>query len=76
MADLPEMTPVGAADSHVESAGHDGSHLYVKFKKGGAIYRYLDAPADHHGTILSHASPGRYLGENIKGRFKHERVEE
>lgn len=75
--DLPDnMTPVVAAGSHIHSAGHDGSHLFVKYKTGpNVIYKFLGVPDHHHAAILGHASPGSYLHQHINGKFKHERIE-
>ena len=69
------MTPINAdKKSHIAAVGHDGQHLTVQFKNGGA-YRYLDVPAEHHTGMLAADSPGKYLHTNIKGQFKHEKVE-
>ena len=72
MSDLPEMQPV--TSSNIESVGHDGSALHVKFKNGGH-YIYDECPADVHESLMGADSPGKFLAANVRGKYtsrKHE----
>lgn len=69
----PEMFPV--VSSNIESVGHDGDALYVKFKDGG-LYRYDGALRDHFDALRSAVSAGRYFHGTIKGKFPHQRIDE
>ena len=64
------MTP--ATSSNIEAVGHDGKHLYVRFK-GGSVYRY-EAPESHHPMMLAAESVGQYFHQNIKSKFKGEQI--
>jgi hypothetical protein len=70
-----QMSPVKS--TNIDSVGHDAATktLRVKFKSG-AIYDYADVPSDHHTKMLAAESPGTHLNTEIKGKFKHTRVEE
>lgn len=69
---IPEMHAV--TSSNVESVGHDGRHLFVRFKNG-STYRYLDCPDTHLHGMKADASPGRYHNHFIKnGGFLAEKV--
>lgn len=70
---LPTMTPIQS--STVSEIGHDGAHLYVRFK-GGALYRYPGADASHVETMAGHKSPGSYFQAEVRGRHRGERVPE
>ena len=70
---LPTLHPLES--STIEAAGHDGAHLYVRFK-GGAVYRYPGAEAAHLDAMKGHDSPGAYFQKNVRGAHKGERVEE
>ena len=66
---MPAMTPV--VSSTIESVGHDGASLFVKFKgsdeKPGSVYVYRGVPASHASEITKAASPGGMYHRLIKG---------
>lgn len=70
---LPEMKPV--TSSNIESIGHNGTDLFVKFK-GGGTYRYPGVSVDHHDKMLEAGSPGGYFHANIKKVHKGEKLPE
>jgi len=49
--------------SVVATVGYDpcSKDLYVEFKKGGLVWRYLDVPRSTYQEFLSAPSAGRYL---------------
>lgn len=65
------MTPVES--SNLESVGHDGTNLFVRFKNG-SIYVYLHVPESLYQELLAADSKGKYLGKHIKGAFQYERI--
>ena len=57
--------------SNVRSVGHDplDQILEVEFHTG-AVYRYLDVPAQRHQSLMGAASIGRYLNEHVKPNYR------
>lgn len=70
---LPKMT--GVESTNIEAVGHDGNHLFVRFK-GGAVYRYPYVSSDHHVMMLAAESPGGYFHQHIKSKHKGEKLAE
>lgn len=68
---LPSMTPVES--SNLESVGHDGTNLFVRFKNG-SVYVYFHVPEALYQELLVADSKGKYLGKHIKGTFQYERI--
>jgi hypothetical protein len=66
--------------SQVKSVGHDPeqNHLHVEFHGFGgrkpSVYRYTDVPADVHKAFMESESKGRFLNQNIKGKYAYERL--
>ncbi|KAF3997763.1 KTSC domain-containing protein [Glaciimonas immobilis] len=56
--------------SMIESIGHDGSKLTVKFKRGGT-YSYDGVPKATFDKLLESDSTGEYLHDHIIGKYKH-----
>ena len=67
----PTMTPL--VSSNIAAVGHDGDALWVQFK-GGGLYRYPDASADHHKAMVAAQSPGSYFHQRVKGFHSGERI--
>lgn len=67
----PTMHPVES--SQIESIGHDGTHLHVKFKSGGT-YRYEDVPVEKFEAAKSAESIGRFLNQHVKGKHAHTKI--
>lgn len=65
-----ELHPVQS--SHVEAVGYDAAsrELHVQYK-GGQRYIYLDVPESVGTQAHTAKSPGRFLMDSIKGRYKH-----
>lgn len=65
---IPPLTPVQS--SNIQSMGHDGHRLFVRFS-GGGLYSYGDVPRRLYEEGLEADSVGRWFRENIKGHFLH-----
>ena len=72
MTEVPiiQMNPVKS--SNVEAVGYDAARsiLHVHFK-GGAHYSYEGVPPHLHTSLHAAESIGKYVHEEIKGKFKH-----
>lgn len=68
-------TPV--TSTSLASVGYDpaASVLEVEFRSG-AIYRYLAVPARIHRELMSAESKGRYFSQQIRGRYRFQRITE
>ena len=56
------------------SAYDDRKHiLYLRFRSG-EVYRYFEFPGQKYRELLDAESRGRYLLNNIRNRFRYERL--
>lgn len=63
------------ASSNVHSLGHHEGNLYVQFVNGSR-YRYDAVPRSvYEGAFRDGVSAGKWLHSEIKGKFKHEKLE-
>jgi hypothetical protein len=60
--------------SQIESIGHAGDTLAVKFKSGG-LYHYHGVSADQFQKLKSAKSVGAHLGAHIKSAHKFTKQE-
>lgn len=69
------MQRTAVKSSNVEAVGFDPASriLEVQFK-GGAVYQYLDVPAEEHRKLMAAESIGSYLHQSIKGRFAFRKI--
>lgn len=58
--------------SNIISVGHDGTNLYVNYKSG--TYKYENVDKSVYESLLTSESKGRFMNENIKGRYTYTRV--
>lgn len=65
------MTPVES--SNLESVGHDGMNLFVRFKNG-SIYVYFHVPKALYQELLAADSKGNFLSKHVKDAFQYERI--
>lgn len=67
------MHPI--ASSNIDSAGYDegNQYLFVAFK-GGGNYMYYDVPPWTLGAMVRSDSPGRFLNEQIKPRYRYDKL--
>ena len=61
--------------SQVESIGHEGDTLAVKFKSGG-IYHYHGVTAEQFAAAQKAESIGKYLGQHIRPTFKFSKIDD
>ena len=64
------FTPVQS--SNIISVGHDGTNLYVNYKSG--TYKYENVDKSVYESLISSESKGRFMNENIKGKYTYTRV--
>lgn len=63
------------ASSNVHSLGYHEGNLYVQFTSGDR-YRYDSVPkATYEGAFADGVSAGKWLASEIKGKFKHTKLE-
>lgn len=69
-----ELTPVKS--SNIEAVGYDAgtNRMAVRFK-GGGTYIYDDVSEAAHSDFVSAKSVGAHFHENIRGTFKHSKLE-
>lgn len=58
--------------SNIISIGHDGTNLYVNYKSG--TYKYENVDKSVYEGLISSESKGRFMNENIKGKYNYSRV--
>ena len=58
--------------SNIISIGHDGTNLYVNYKSG--TYKYENVDKSVYESLLTSESKGRFMNENIKGKYNYSRV--
>ena len=60
--------------SNIISVGYDAatSSIYVAYKSG--IYKYDGVEKAVYESLLASTSKGKFMNENIKGRYKYSRV--
>lgn len=71
---IPLLEPVQS--SNIEAMGHADGHLYVKFKSGGAIWKYHDVSPAIYAEMKGSGSVGTYHASFIRKNHRGEKVEE
>ena len=66
------LSPVKS--SQIESIGHDGDTLAVKFKNGG-IYHYQDVSAAQFAELQKADSIGSHFGKHIRPKHKFTKLD-
>jgi hypothetical protein len=68
-----ERTPVDS--SNISSIGYDeeSTTLEIEFHNG-AVYQYFDVPFAVYDDLMGADSHGKYLAQNIKGKYRFVRV--
>jgi hypothetical protein len=61
--------------SNVVSVGYDPETLMLEVEfLDGALYQYFDVPETEANGLVGADSVGKYLNDNIKGRYRYARV--
>lgn len=68
-----KWTPVESSAFWAAAYAEGKAWLYLLFRSG-EVYRYFDVPRRHYQEFLAADSKGRYFGNNIRGRFRYERM--
>lgn len=71
MTTMPLMVDVKS--SNLEAIGHNQHGLFVRFK-GGGVYCYPGCPQSVYLEGLHHKSPGTWLKETVKPKYKHRKL--
>ena len=63
------------SSSAISSVGYDrkAKTLELEFSSGG-IYDYYEVPPKVYSALMSAESKGRFVSEQIRGRYRSERV--
>lgn len=69
---VPTLEPVQS--SNIEAMGHDGQHLFIKFKSGGAVWKYHDVSPAIYAEMKGSGSVGGYHQQFIRKNHRGEKV--
>lgn len=63
--------------SNINAVGYDMSfgNLVVEYKSGNK-YQYKNVPYELYENLLKAESKGRFMNENVKGKFEFDRIVE
>lgn len=67
------MDHIRVKSSNIESVAHNGEHMQITFK-GGHTYHYANVPAHVFDACLLADSVGKFIADQIKGKFTHSKV--
>ena len=75
--DRKEIIMVKVESSNISAVGYDTSFgsLIVEYKSGNK-YQYKNVPYELYENLLKAESKGRFMNENVKGRFEYDRLVE
>lgn len=71
---MPEMHHVDSESIEAIGYDRDAQELHIRFLKSGETYVYYSVEEWVFDDILQTESKGRYLNENIRGRYEFGRV--
>ena len=68
---------VKVESSNISAVGYDMSFgaLIVEYKSGNK-YQYKGVPYELYENLLKAESKGRFMNENVKGKFDYDRIVE
>lgn len=71
-----KMEPVQS--SNIAEMGHDAdaSHLYIRFKSSGAVWKYHDVSPAIYAEMKAQRSVGGYLQQFVKPNHRNEKMPE
>ncbi|MBR9860960.1 KTSC domain-containing protein [bacterium] len=69
------MERIAVDSSNISSIGYDeeSTTLEIEFHNG-AVYQYFDVPFSIYDDLMGADSHGKYLAQNIKGKYRFVRV--
>jgi len=70
------MKRIPVTSSDIASIGYDddSSTLEIEFHSGNNIYQYYGVPKFEYDGIMNASSHGKYLNQNIKNKYKYEKI--
>ena len=70
----PTIAMSGVKSSQIDSIGHHGDTLAVKFKSGPAVYHYHGVTAAQFAAMQKADSVGSYLHQHINLKHKFSKI--
>lgn len=67
------MILVEVVSSNVKKIGYENGKLYVLYS--GGLYEYDGVTKEIYEELLASESKGKYISQNIKGRYNYKKVE-
>ena len=67
------MSMITVESSNVKRIGYENCLLIVEFQNGN-VYSYSDVPRQVFEELQNAPSKGRYLNENIKGKYNYTKL--
>lgn len=58
--------------SNIKSIGYDKGTLVIEYLSG-AQYEYYDVPQEVYDELVKAESKGRFVNQNIKGKYKFQK---
>jgi KTSC domain-containing protein len=59
--------------SNIKAIGYENETLEIEFLNG-SVYQYFDVQQNIYDEMMAAESKGKYLAQNIKGRFRFSKV--
>ena len=69
---MENITFTQVQSSNIISIGYSDNTLYVNYKSG--TYKYDNVEKSVYESLMSSESKGRFMNENIKGKYNYSRV--
>lgn len=64
------------SSDQIDSVGYEDGNLYVRFKRGHALYVYYNVPEYIYRDLIVESSPGSYLSKHVKkAHYKYDRID-
>jgi len=70
-----EMTPANSSMLHSVGYDKEAQELHCRFAENGPLYIYHEVPPEAHAALMAAESRGKHFGQNIKGKYKHTRID-
>jgi hypothetical protein len=76
MREVESMTWIALDSDMLSAAAYDVGKqmLYLRFRKTGDVYRYLEFPKENYRKFLDAESHGRYFLNHIRHDYTYERL--
>lgn len=71
----PTIAMCACKSSQIESIGHSGDTLAVRFKNGGTEYRYSGVSAEQFAALQKAESLGSHFSKHIRSKIKGVKID-